>query len=263
VPDGAVRAPSLDRVSAAPVQGPATPSPNIWHHPRVYERLNRAADPDELVAGALDRVLATGAALAVDVGCGSGFHLPMLSRRAARVVGVDPHPGLVTMARQRVQRARLSDRVSVRPGVAQRLPLPDRSADLVFSHWSYFFGPGCEPGVAEATRVLKDGGVQVVVDVDVEGGHGYPRWLADSAGVRGDRRADFFDRMGFTTVRLPVVWRFSRREDLTAVLAIEFSPEVASRAAAETVGTTLPVPSVLRWRRISRSPPAARGRTSR
>lgn len=250
-------------MSAAPVDGSATPSPNIWHHPQVYERLNRAADPDGLVAGTLGQVLPGGAALAVDVGCGTGFHLPLLSGHAARVLGVEPHPGLVATARRRVERARLSDRVSVRVGVAQRLPLPDRSADLVFSHWSYFFGPGCEPGLAEATRVLTDGGVQVVVDVDVDAGYGYPRWLAADAGVRGDRQAAFFDRRGFTTVRLPVVWHFPRREDLTAVLAIEFSPEVAARAAAETVGTTLAVPSVLRWRRVSRSPPAARGRTSR
>ena len=39
--------------------------------------------------------------------------------------------------------------VAVRVGAAQALPLPDASVDVAAARWAYFFGPGCEPGLAE------------------------------------------------------------------------------------------------------------------
>jgi SAM-dependent methyltransferase len=231
---------------------PATPSPNIWRSPEVYERLNRAADPDGLVPAALDDMiglLGRRVALAVDVGCGTGFHLPMLAARAERVVGFEPHAGLAEAASLRVARARLADRVSVRMGLAEHLGLPGASVDLLFSHWAYFFGPGCETGLAEAERVLRPGGVQVAVDLDVTAGTGYARWFAASGpAVRGDRTESFFS--AWRQRRLPVVWRFPHRGDLAAVLAIEFPPKAAAMALRETVGATIAVPTVLRWRRF-------------
>jgi SAM-dependent methyltransferase len=229
----------------------ATPSPNIWRSPEVYERLNRAADPDGLVVSALDAVIDSvvdgEVDVALDIGCGTGFHLPMLAVRAERVVGVEPHAGLAAAASRRVARARLADRVAVRTALAEHLPLPDQSVDLVFSHWAYFFGPGCEPGLAEVDRVLRPGGVQVAVDLDVSATTGYARWFAaGGTGVRGERTASFFS--GWSQQRLPAVWRFADRADLAAVLGIEFPPAVAAMALRETVGTTIAVPTVLRWR---------------
>ena len=226
-----------------------TPSPNIWGSPIVYERLNCAADPDRLVAAALDRLVGT-VALAVDVGCGTGFHLPLLAGLAERVVGVEPHPVLAGLAERRVRRARLDDRVQVRRGVAESLPLADDSADLVFSHWAYFFGPGCEAGVADADRVLAPRSMQVAVDLDVSASHGYARWFATSGtAVRSDRVAGYFHSRGWHEERLPVVWHFRSRDDLAAVLGIEFPPPVAEQALSETVGCTIAVPTVVRWRR--------------
>ncbi len=228
-----------------------TPSPNIWRQPEVYERLNRAGDPDGIVLAALDRLLGKQRpARAVDVGCGTGYHLPALAERADRVVGVEPHAGLLDRARQRVRRARLDDRVDVTPGVAQRLPLDDGSVDLVFSHWAYFFGPGCEPGLAEADRVLRPGGWQVVVDLDTQARHGYASWFADSGTQVADRGPAFFTDRSFTQWGLPVVWQFTSRADLVAVLRIEFPAAVAERALRQTIGTTIAVPTVLRARRL-------------
>lgn len=234
-----------------PVVAAARPSPNIWRSPQVYERLNRAADPDGLVAAVLDEVLdGTAVSAAVDVGCGTGYHLPLLAQRAPDVIGVEPHPALADAARRRVDRARLGSRVRVERGLAERLPLPDKCVDLVFSHWAYFWGPGCEPGLAEADRVLRTGGMQVVVDLDTGADVGYSRWFAAGASRRAAAATDaFFAERGWTTQRVPVVWHFARRSELSSVLSIEFSPDVAASALAQTVGTTIAVPSVLRWRR--------------
>lgn len=206
------------------------PSPNIWHWPEVYEAENRAQDVDGAVWRVLGEV-ADWTGDVVDVGCGSGFHLPRFAERAASVVGVEPHAPLVEQAR-----ARVSGGVRVLAGSAQALPLADASADVVHARTAYFFGPGCEPGLGEADRVLRPGGALVIVDLDAARPP-YGRWLRadipsyDSAAVDA-----FFERQGFQRHRVPTVWRFPDRATLVSVLRIEFSAAVAARAAAEVTG---------------------------
>ena len=58
--------------------------------------------------------------------------------------------------------------VEVRQGTAQRLPVPDSSIDVMHARWAYFFGPGCEPGLAELDRVMRRGGTAFVIDNDAQ-----------------------------------------------------------------------------------------------
>ncbi|SFO85031.1 Ubiquinone/menaquinone biosynthesis C-methylase UbiE [Amycolatopsis arida] len=208
------------------------PSPNIWYHPRDYERENRAQD----VHGVIWRVLREECDWAgrdvLDLGCGDGFHLARFAETARSVVGVEPHPPLVERARDR---AAGLDIVEVLRGAAQRLPLPSAHVDLVHARTAYFFGPGCEPGLREADRVLRPGGHLAIVDLDVRHGP-YGDWMRadlpryDAAAV--DR---FFTEQGFRCRRVETRWRFPDRETLESVLRIEFSGPVAERAIAETV----------------------------
>jgi SAM-dependent methyltransferase len=229
----------VTRALAAVRRGHDTvPSPNIWRWPEVYEVENRAQDVD----GDIWRVLAelvdwTGRDVA-DVGCGDGFHLPRFAETARRVVGIEPHLPLVRRARDRVAGQPV---VEVLPGSAQRLPLPDASIDVVHARTAYFFGPGCEPGLAEADRVLRPGGSLVIVDLDVAH-RPYGDWMhADLPGYDTVEVDEFFARKGFTSRQVETLWRFDTRADLDAVLRIEFSARVAARAVAEVVGLSLPV----------------------
>ncbi|MEU5695546.1 class I SAM-dependent methyltransferase [Actinosynnema sp. NPDC020468] len=214
------------------------PSPNIWHWPEVYEVENRAQD----VHGALwDAVRADcdwSGRDVVDVGCGDGFHLPLFAQTARRVTGVEPHPPLVARARARV--AGLPN-AEVLAGPAQRLPLPDASADLVHARTAYFFGPGCEPGLREADRVLRPGGALVIVDLDGTA-EPYGPWLcADEVRYNPLDVEKFFQDKGFALRRVRALWRFETRADLEAVLRIEFSAKVAERAVAQTPGLAFEV----------------------
>ncbi|WP_199439091.1 class I SAM-dependent methyltransferase [Umezawaea beigongshangensis] len=214
------------------------PSPNIWHWPEIYDVENRAQDADGAIWAALrDEADWTGRDV-VDVGCGDGFHLVVFARDARTVVGVEPYTPLVGRARQRTRRL---DGVRVLEGPAQRLPLPDASADLVHARTAYFFGPGCEPGMREADRVLRPGGVLAIVDLD-GAAPPYGPWLcADEPGYDPAKVQDFFSGNGFSTRRVRTTWRFRTRADLEAVLRIEFSAEVAARATAEVTGTEFEV----------------------
>ncbi len=98
------------------------PSPNIWHHPDVYEVENRAVDPDGRIEAAMAEVLDWAGRDVLDLGCGTGFHLPRWAEAARSVHGVEPHPALVRLALRRTRRL---GNVTVRQGTAQQVPLPD------------------------------------------------------------------------------------------------------------------------------------------
>lgn len=211
------------------------PSPNIWHSPDVYELENQAQDVDGAVFAALPDW--TGLDV-VDVGCGAGFHLPLFAERARSVVGVEPHPPLVELARRRT---RDISTVTVLAGSAEALPCPDASADVVHARTAYFFGPGCGPGIADAMRVLRPGGVLVVVDLDATA-HPYGRWMRrDLPHYRPDLVERFFDAAGFDCRRIDTRWEFTDRHTMAQVIGIEFSPRIARRALHETVGLGLDV----------------------
>jgi SAM-dependent methyltransferase len=221
--------------------GPAIPSPNIWHWPEVYERENLAQDADGVLWAALRAVAPWAGLDVVDVGCGDGFHLPRFAEEARSVVGVEPHPPLVERARARG--------VEVLRGGAEALPLPDASADVVHARTAYFFGEGCEPGLAEAERVLRPGGILAIVDLDFTVPP-YGDWLrADLPRYDPAAVERFFARQGFTQQRVTSTWRFPDRGTLEAVLRIEFAPATADRAIAETPGLALPVGYRLHTRR--------------
>jgi ubiquinone/menaquinone biosynthesis C-methylase UbiE len=183
----------------------------------------------------------------LDVGCGTGFHLPRFAATAARVYGVEPHPALLRLAARRTQSL---DRVTLLAGAAQELPLPDVSVDVAHARWAYFFGPGCEPGLRELARVVRRGGTAFVIDNDATRStfgrwfrRGYPQ--IDPLGVER-----FWARQGWSRMPLDIDWRFDDRADLEAVVRIEFAPELASALLAEHAGTTVDYAVNLWWRRF-------------
>jgi SAM-dependent methyltransferase len=225
----------------------AVPSPNIWQHPATYELENRAVDPDGLIESAMRSIADWDGRVVLDIGCGTGYHLPRFAESASRVYGVEPHPSLLRLAARRVRRL---GNVGLLAGAAQALPLPDSSVDVAHARWAYFFGAGCEPGLRELARVVRRGGTAFVIDNDATRST-WGRWF-----LRGYPAIDpgaverFWARQGWTRVALDVEWRFDTREALEAVVRIELNADVADAVLAEHEGTTVDYAVNLWWRRF-------------
>lgn len=229
----------------AGIQPGAIPSPNIWNSPEVYELENRAVDPDGVLTAAMRALHPWDGAAVLDVGCGTGFHLPLFASTAAKVAGVEPHAGLAAHARRRVAGL---ENVTVRTGTAQALPLPDASVDVAHARWAYFFGPGCEPGLAELRRVIRRGGTAFVIDNDATRstfGGWFRRWLPSYDPSSVER---FWATHGFAREPLTIRWSFDRREDLAAVLRIEFPADLAAAFLAEVESCEVDYAVNLWWR---------------
>jgi len=92
----------------------------------------------------------------VELGCGTAFFSAWLSRRGARVVGVDPTPAQLETAR-RLQRE-TGIEFPLIEAVGEAVPLPDSSFDLVSSEFGASLWADPYRWIPEAARLLRPGG---------------------------------------------------------------------------------------------------------
>lgn len=254
MPDNDIRdgwvEPSADRLAAE-----AIPSPNIWNDPDAYEIENAGVDPDGAIEAAMRSVLGeagrTGWAGCdvLDVGCGSGYHLPGLAATADTVVGVEPHGPLVIRARERLSRLGIRN-ASVVQGGAQALPLQDASIDVAQARWAYFFGAGCEPGLAELERVIRPRGTAFVIDNDATRST-FGAWFRRAWPTYDPLAVErFWRRQGWTAERVDMRWSHRSRDDLERVVRLEFTPQMADWILARHGGTEVDYAVNVWWRRF-------------
>jgi SAM-dependent methyltransferase len=108
----------------------------------------------------------------LELGAGTGLNLPHY-RRAARVVALEPDPGMAGRLRERAASATVP--VEVVEGRAEELPFPDASFDHVVSALVLCSVTDVERTLAELRRVLRPGGSLAVVE-HVRGEGGVGRW---------------------------------------------------------------------------------------
>ena len=141
---------------------------NVIHWAGSYDFFtNLILHPSQASIGVLAQVKAGDRVL--DVGCGSG-RLTLAAQEWAgaegEAVGIDPSPEMIRVARKNAERAGL--RAKFELGVVEALPFPEASFDVVLNRLMLHHLPGDlkQRGLNEMRRVLKPGGVCLVVDFE-------------------------------------------------------------------------------------------------
>jgi SAM-dependent methyltransferase len=142
--------------TATKTQGSAEIQGDLWNERADDWAILHEHRQSALHTAALDQ-LAIGAGISLlDVGCGSGTFLRSAADRGAEVTALDASPGLAAHARKRVPGAR------VEVGDSQFLPFEDASFDVVTGINSFQYAADPRAALAEAHRVLRDGGRMLI-----------------------------------------------------------------------------------------------------
>jgi ubiquinone/menaquinone biosynthesis C-methylase UbiE len=152
------------------------PAFHRWWEPVIEPASLRLLD---LVAAALDD---RPGAVVVDLGAGSG---PLARAAVSRwpdieTVAIDPSAGMLDIGRAEAARSldpEARRRIRWQPGVAEHLPIADRSVDAVVSSFTLQYLPNRAAALREARRVLRPGGALGVVTWLTDGGS-FPPWRA-------------------------------------------------------------------------------------
>jgi ubiquinone/menaquinone biosynthesis C-methylase UbiE len=143
-----------------------------FYQDQIVPHLINLAMRQQPLAAYRSRVVPAAEGRVLEIGIGSGFNLPFYSQKAEHVVGLDPSPKLLSMARQAARAS--SGPIELVEGSAAAIPLDDRSVDTVVTTWTLCSIPDVPRSLREMRRVLKPGGRLLFIE------HG----RADDARVR-------------------------------------------------------------------------------
>ncbi|MGH6830316.1 MAG: class I SAM-dependent methyltransferase, partial [Methylocella sp.] len=120
--------------------------------------------PEERVEAAIRKAIGAGPVHALlDLGTGTGRMLELLGPLAARAVGVDQSPHMLSVARVRIERAGLRN-VQLRQGDIYAMPVEPDFHDLVIMHQVLHYLDDPLRAIREAARALRPGGRLLIVD---------------------------------------------------------------------------------------------------
>jgi ubiquinone/menaquinone biosynthesis C-methylase UbiE len=108
-----------------------------------------------------DRVVPAATGRVLEVGVGSGLNLPYYSADVQQVIGLEPSPKLLNMARHVGRRSFPVDLIE---GSAEKIPLETATVDTVVTTWTLCTIPDVDRALLEMRRALKPSGRLLFVE---------------------------------------------------------------------------------------------------
>jgi len=129
---------------------------------RWYDWLSKSSEGPHIVTG-LQLLNAQTGERALEFGFGTGHSLVSLAQNVGttgRVCGLDLSPGMIKVARERIEKEQLTDRVIMQRGNVLHLPYADNTFDVVFSSFmlDLIDTPDLPIVLNECRRVLRPNG---------------------------------------------------------------------------------------------------------
>ena len=129
---------------------------------KILPYLLHTAMRQETLAAYRQRVVPAAEGRVLEIGVGSGLNLPFYSRATTQLIGLDPSPRLLSMARRASEGVALP--VELLEGSADAIPLDDHSVDTVVTTWTLCSVPDVARALADVRRVLKPSGRLLFVE---------------------------------------------------------------------------------------------------
>ena len=157
-----------------------------------------------------ERVIGAAEGRVLEIGLGSGRNLPLYHAPVREILGLEPSPQLIAMAR-RTAAASLPILATFIEGSAESIPLDDNSIDTVVTTWTLCTIPHAATALKEMRRVLKPVGRLLFVehglapDESVRKWQNFltPAWKCVSGGCHLNRPiASMIEGAGFRLDRL-------------------------------------------------------------
>jgi ubiquinone/menaquinone biosynthesis C-methylase UbiE len=108
------------------------------------------------------RIVGAAEGRVLEIGVGSGLNLGLYGDKVSTVIGLDPAPELLRLARR--QRNPAGVAIDLMEATAEALPIEDASVDTVVTTWTLCTIPDAGGALRECRRVLRPGGSLLFVE---------------------------------------------------------------------------------------------------
>ncbi|HLG90052.1 MAG TPA: class I SAM-dependent methyltransferase [Alphaproteobacteria bacterium] len=128
----------------------------------VIPRLTHMAMGQKQLLPFRQRVIGAAEGRVLEIGIGSGLNFSLYGAAVTSVIGLEPSPELLRMARPRAEAA--ATPITLLDASAETMPLDSGSIDTVVTTWTLCTIPNAARALAEMRRVLRPSGALLFVE---------------------------------------------------------------------------------------------------
>ena len=145
-----------------------------FYQDRIVPHLINLAMRNRQLVPYRKRVISAAQGRVLEIGIGSGANIPFYGSSSREVIGLEPAPRLIAMAKHARSKSGLP--VTLIGGSSEAIPLDSASVDTVVSTWTLCSIPDAVVALREMRRVLKPGGRFLFSEHGLAPDPGMQRW---------------------------------------------------------------------------------------